>query len=318
MLVSLFEQLPSVHAVAGAAAPIGADALAGSSRSRTLKASGREDRLLVGVFGGTPNLLSTLGVAIVAGRPLNQTDDTSTSPTPVVITRSLAERFWTLGGSLGQTISLPELRGGDYLVVGVSENFGFGTLLRPVAGVITTARGDADFIQSNFVLQTDDAAHVVAAVPQLLANRVVRVKTGRDIVGQDIAQQRLGAWAFSGFGLIAFLLGIGGVFGLVTYFAQSRRRELGVRMALGATLADVLTNAVLSAIGPVAVGVLAGLLIGALCSRVFAALLVGIGDLDFSTYAGVGLVTMVPAGLASLAAAWRLRLLTPSEALRAK
>ena len=169
---------------------------------------------------------------------------------------------------------------------------------------------------SNVVLHADDPGAVVAAVPRHLADRVVRVATGRDIVGRDIAQQRLGAWAFSGFGLVALLLGIGGVFGLVAYLAQARRREFGVRMALGATLSDVVRNAVTAALGPVAVGVAAGLLIGAIVSRVFAALLVGIDGLDPATYAGVGLVMLVPATLAALAAAWRLRRLTPSDALR--
>jgi ABC-type antimicrobial peptide transport system permease subunit len=166
------------------------------------------------------------------------------------------------------------------------------------------------------VLQTDDPGAVVAAVPNHLADRVVRVATGREIVARDIARQRLGAWAFSGFGLVTLLLGIGGVFGLVAYLAQARRREFGVRMALGATPSDVVRNAVAAALGPVTVGVAAGLLIGAVVSRVFAALLVGIDGLDPGTYAGVALVMLVSATVAALAAARRLRRLTPSEAFR--
>jgi hypothetical protein len=202
-------------------------------------------------------------------------------------------------------------------VVGVAENFAFGTLSRPVDGVLVTAFGDLDYnLVTNLVLRADDPAAVAAAVPKLLPDRVVRVATGREIVGHDIAQQRLGAWAFSGFGLVALLLGIGGVFGLVSYLAQTRRREFGVRMALGATLSDVMRGAVSSALRPVAAGVVAGLLIGAVISRVFSALLVGIGGLDPGTYAIVGLVMLVPATVAALAAASRLRRLSPSDALR--
>ena len=115
---------------------------------------------------------------------------------------------------------------------------------------------------------------------------------------------------------MALLLGIGGVFGLVAYLAQARQREFGLHMALGATLSDVVRNAVTAALGPVAVGVVAGLLIGAVVSRVFVALLVGIDGLDPATYAGVGLVMLVPATLAALAAARQLRRLTPADALR--
>jgi putative ABC transport system permease protein len=115
---------------------------------------------------------------------------------------------------------------------------------------------------------------------------------------------------------VALVVRIGGVFGLVAYLAQSRRREFGLRMALGATLSDVVRSAVTGALGPVAVGLAAGLLTGAIASRLFAALLVGIGGLDPGTYVGVGLVLLVPATLAALAAAWPLRRLTPSDSLR--
>jgi predicted permease len=307
-LTDLLEQLPLVRAVAGGVAPIGAEALA---TPRTIRVAGRDERLLVGVLAGTPNLLPTLGVPLLAGRSLNGSDVTSTAPTPVVVTRSLAERLWPSGEALGQTFSLPEMRGGTYVAVGITDDFVFGTLSRPVAGVLVTARGDWDFRVSNLVVQTDDPGAVVAAVPNHLAGRVVRVATGREIVGRDIAQQRLGAWAFSGFGLVALLLGIGSVFGLVAYLAHARRREFGVRMALGATLSEVVRNAVTAALGPVAVGVATGLLLGALVARVFTTLLVGVDGLDPGTYVGVGLVMLVSATVAALAAAWRLRSLTP-------
>jgi hypothetical protein len=239
-----------------------------------------------------------------------------TVSTPVVITRSLAKRLWAAGDALGQTFSVRDMRSGTYVVVGVADDFAFGTLSLPVAGVVVTARGDLEFRESNLVVHADNPDVVVAALPIRLAGRVIRVATGREIVGRDIAQQRLGAWVFSGFGLVALLLGIGGVFGLVAYLAQARRHEFGVRMALGASLPDVVRNAVTAALGPVAVGVATGLMLGAAASQVFAAVLVGIDRLDPSTYAGVGLVMLIPATLAALAAAWRLRRLTPSEALR--
>lgn len=315
-LASLLEQLPSVRAVAGGAPPIGADALASSPYPRKIRVAGREERLLVGVLGGTPNLLSTLGVPLLAGRPLGHADSKSTAPAPVIITRSLADRLWPSGQALGQLFSLPELRLGELVVVGVGGDFAFGTLSRPVAGVVVTARGDSDFRQSSLVLQTDAPGAVVAAVRSQLSGRVVRVSTGREIVGRDIARQRLGAWAFSGFGIVALLLGISGVFALVAHLAESRRREFGVRMALGATLSDVVRKAVTAAMGPVAAGVAAGLILGVVVSTVFRSLLVGIDYMDPGTYAGVGLVMLIPAALAALSAAWRLRRLTPSDALR--
>jgi predicted permease len=316
-LSDLFSSLPLVRAVAGGTAPVGPDALAGNPPLwRTITVGEQKENLLVGVLSGTPNLLTTLGVPLLAGRPLSASDAATMEPLPVIMTRSLAERLWPSGDALGQTFASQPRFPRECVVVGISSDFAFGTLSRAVGGVLVIARGDYDYRVSNMVLQADDPQVVVAAIPKLLPDRVVRVATGRDVVGRDIGQQRLGAWAFSGFGLVALLLAAGGVYGLVTYLVQARRREFGVRMALGATLSDIIRGAVSAALKPVAVGVGVGLLFGVIGSRLFAALLVGINGLDPSTYGGVGVVMLVPASLAALAAASKLRTLSPSDALR--
>jgi hypothetical protein len=316
-LADVFRRLPSVRDVAGGTPPIGAAALTTSTPlPHTFNIAGRQVSALVGVMWGTPNLLSVLGVPLLAGRALDARDAPTVDPISAVITRSLAQRLWPTGDALGQVL----VSGSGYprrsLIVGIAEDFAFGTLSRPVDGVLVIARGDSDFRVSNMVLRTDDPRAVAAAVPAVLADRVVRVTTGREVVARDIAQQRLGAWMFSGFGLVALALGIGGVFGLVAYLAHARQREFGIRMVLGATWPRLLQTAVTAAVWPTAIGMFAGMLMGAAVSRVFAALLVGINGPDPWTYASVGLVVLVPALLAALAAAWRLRRITPGAALR--
>jgi ABC-type antimicrobial peptide transport system permease subunit len=234
-----------------------------------------------------------------------------------VITASLAARLWPQGDALGETVSLPELRGGPYLVVGVARDLSFGSVLRPASGVIITAGNGMSSIVSDFVLRTDHPALVAGAVRRAIEAQVVRVTTGRDVVASDISRQRLGAWFFSGFGVAALLLGVGGAFGLVAYLAESRRREFGVRLALGATVQDLLRHALSAALTPIVAGIAAGLALGALVSQVFSALLVGVGAIDVITYAAVAAAMLGCAAIAALAAAWRLRRTNPSDALRA-
>jgi ABC-type antimicrobial peptide transport system permease subunit len=277
----------------------------------------REYQLLVGVLRGSPNLLSALGVPIVAGRALTAADSAAPVPRPAVITWSLAERLWPGGGALGETLSLPQLRGGPYLVVGIARDLAFGSLARPSSGVVVTAGTGMSAIVSNLVIRTDHPTIVSGMVHGTIKGQVVRVATGREIIARDIGRQRLGAWFFSGFGLAALLLGVGGAFGLVAYLAESRRREFGVRLALGATMSDLVRHGLLAALVPVSAGVAVGLALGAIVSKLFSALLVGVSAMDAITYAVVAATMLSCTAIAALAAAWRLRRTTPADALRA-
>ena len=113
------------------------------------------------------------------------------------------------------------------------------------------------------------------------------------------------------------ILGGGGVFGLVAYLAESQRREFGVRLALGADGRRLVRDGLMAALTPVSIGAGAGLLVGAALSRVFQSLLVGVSALDPATYAMVAIAMLACATLAGLSAAWRLRKMTPADALRA-
>jgi putative ABC transport system permease protein len=144
----------------------------------------------------------------------------------------------------------------------------------------------------------------------------VAIATGREIVARDLGRQRLGAWFFSGFGLIALVLGAGGVFGLVAYLAESRRREFGVRVALGATPRDLVRRGVAAGLVPVGVGAAAGLIAAAIVARVFVSALPGLSTLDPLTYVSVALLMTACAAGAGLTGAWRLRTVAPADALR--
>lgn len=316
-LVAALEGLPGVSEVAEGISPIGAEALSSVRGPRIIRAEDREHQLRVGVLQGGPNLLSALGVPILAGRALTAADSAAPVPRPAVITQSLAERLWPGGEALGETLSLQQWRGGPYLVVAIARDLAFGSLAGPGNGVIVTAGPGMSAIVSDFVIRTDHPEDVAGLLRRTIKGQVVRVATGREVVARDIGRQRLGAWFFSGFGIAALLLGVGGAFGLVAYLSESRRREFGVRLALGATMSDLVRHGLYAALVPVSAGVAVGLALGALVSRLFSALLVGVSAIDAATYAAVAAAVLSCAAMAALAAAWRLRRTTPSDALRA-
>ena len=117
---------------------------------------------------------------------------------------------------------------------------------------MVTAQPILDGMTSFFIVRTEQPAMVAGAIRRTIKAAVLNVATGREIVARDIGRQRLGAWFFSGFGLAALLLGIGGAFGLVAYLAESQRREFGVRLALGANMGHLVRRGLAAALVPVA------------------------------------------------------------------
>jgi predicted permease len=306
--------VPEVTEVAVGPPPLG------SHDRIVIKKLRANDRILegasIGLWRGSPELLSALGVPILAGRSLTISDSQG-PPFAAVISQSLAKRLWPDGTALGQPLSAPNSRAGPFLVVGIAPDLPFGSLTEPGNGVVVTARQIGGLVVSNFVVRTGRPTLVAGHIRRTIQGQVVNVLTGSELVARDLGRQRLGAWFFSGFGIAALLLGIGGAFGLVAYLAEAQRREFGVRLALGATMGHLLRQGVAAALIPVSAGLVAGLFFAALVSRLFTALLAGISTLDVATYVGVAITTLGCATAAALAAAWRLRRTSPSDALRA-
>jgi putative ABC transport system permease protein len=312
--------LPGVQEVAHGTTPISAQAT-NLLAPRSVEAAGISHELSVGrVFGGA-ELLHALGVPILAGRSLTAAD-AATRPAPAVITASLASRLWPDGDPLGDVVSLGGGRtGGEYQVVGIARDFVYGSLASPASGVIVTASNNLGGNAPQFVVRSNTPQELAAAVRAVVKDIVPEatslvIDLGADVLARDLGRQRLGAWFFSGFGLAALMLGVGGVFGLVAYMAESRRREFAVRLALGATQRDLVQHGVRAALVPVTVGVVAGLIGAALVARLFTSLLTGLSSLDPLTYATVAVTMLGSATLAGLSAAWRLRRLMPTDALR--
>jgi putative ABC transport system permease protein len=107
-----------------------------------------------------------------------------------------------------------------------------------------------------------------------------------------------------------------GVFGILAYSVQQRAREFGVRIALGATMTDVLGLVVRNAIWVTAAGAVVGLALAAVLSRLIGNVLFGVQPWDPITFASVAIVLALTAAVATAAPAWRAARVDPAVALR--
>jgi putative ABC transport system permease protein len=157
-------------------------------------------------------------------------------------------------------------------------------------------------------------AAAVARVDKNLA--LTQVRTIDEIAEQATSQPRFRARLVAMFAALALIVAAVGVAGLLAFSVQQRRRELGVRMALGARGADVVRLVLGDAVRVVSIGVVLGLVGAAALTRALAALLFGVTPLDAVTFVAAPAVLCAAALLASAAPAWKAARTDPAVALR--
>ena len=145
---------------------------------------------------------------------------------------------------------------------------------------------------------------------------IADVQTLRDQIELTLFPSRIAAWTLGGFGLLALLLAGIGIYGVVSYGAAQRTREIGVRMALGAKERDVLRLVLWDGLLVIGAGLAIGLLLAAAATRLVAAFLYGVGATDPLTFVIVPLLLGVVAIVASYIPARRAVKVDPLVALR--
>jgi putative ABC transport system permease protein len=171
------------------------------------------------------------------------------------------------------------------------------------------------------VRTTGDPRSLLEPIRRLLHQRdpdlpLVQVATMDEVMAAAVEEQRFSTTLMSGFALVALVLAGIGVYAVISYSVSGRRREIGIRIALGARAETVRNMVVRQGLRPAAAGVASGLLAAAGLSRFLHALLVGVTPLDLATYVFLPSLLLLVALGAILVPAWRASRVAPLEALR--
>ncbi|MEJ2218101.1 MAG: ABC transporter permease [Gemmatimonadota bacterium] len=291
-----------------------------------VKEPGREDDpdLLSFIHPVSLEYFRTLGLQVVAGRKWNRSEEHA-DPVPVVVNETLARSLaGDAAAAVGRTATLGDLH---ILVVGVARNSHHYGLDEEIRSQLYLPVARLPFAMDRGDIIVRAAAGAGRSVPAALRRAVwaaqpdVPVPTVRSMqswLDRSTAGRRFDSVIFGVFAAVALLLAAGGLYGTLLYMAGQRRRELGIRLALGASRARI-EGAVLR--GGVALGV-AGIALGLLgawfSNRLLQSRVWGVGRADPVALGGAAAVLLLTAVVASWLPARRAGRVDPLETLRAE
>jgi predicted permease len=265
----------------------------------------------------TPGYFATMSIPLRRGRVFQLTD-TDDHPQVVVINETLA-RFFGERDPVGQRIRV----GGAWrTVVGVVSDVKSGSLEAEIRPQLYLPHAQWAWGGMTVVAQTegDPLAYVQAARNELKALDqllpAAKVRTMSQVVSDASSARRFNTALLMFFAVAALLLTALGIYGVVAFVVGRRRREIGVRMALGARPRDALRLVLRQGMKPVAIGCVAGLAGSLAVSRLVASQLYGISPADPLTLGGAMALLLAAALLACWLPARRAARVDPMEALR--
>ena len=281
----------------------------------------------------TPGYLETLRVPLLRGR-LIQASDGPQSAQVAVVTEAFVKRYFSHQEPLGSHLDFgnKEIREVVGVVGDVQQSSGFGNF-GPLAAVpdvyVPAAQTAGDFFKlvhvwfdPNWVVRVAGTPSSVIPGIQNVASTIdpllpiAEFRTFNDLRALSVSDQRFQATLLGSLSGLALMLAIVGIYGLMSQSVVERTRELGIRMALGATLSQAIREATLPGVMLAIAGVAVGCFLAGLSARVFAHLVWGVTTTDPATYAGVAAGLLVVAGLASLIPALHISRLNPADTLR--
>jgi predicted permease len=275
---------------------------------------------------------STLGVRLERGRVFTASEENFGPPPVVVVSESFAKRFFPNSDPIGQRITLGishdsagtnssvDSRGEIVGIVndvhqrGLNDEvvpavyLGWGTL--PLTDIVFVVRSKSE-LQA---IASGIRERVRAADP---AVPIFDLSTMQDLVTESVAQPRFYMLLLTAFAALALLLAALGIYGVISYSVSQRTRELGIRIALGATQDRVVRLVLGQGIALTMLGVAAGLVGAYWLMHLLAALLFGVGATDSGTFIVVAIVLAGVASLASYVPARRAARVDPVIAMRA-
>jgi len=270
----------------------------------------------------TPTYFDTLGIPLLAGRTLT-TQDTRAKPTRVVINRALAKLFFPHVDPIGHWLVMGDdgSRPPDFQIVGLVETAKYRLMQEPAPPTLYTLMEEDDPSAVLYVRTEGNPLNVIRPGQDVIRKMgggvpLIEVAPLEQEVQNSLWQERLVAGLACFFSFVALLLAGIGLYGTLAYSVARRKRELGIRIAIGARVGHILETVCGRMTWAVGIGILAGWALSAASLRFTRGFLFEVEPLDKISLATAAIAVLICACFAALIPSWRAIRTDASSALR--
>jgi predicted permease len=269
----------------------------------------------------SPEYFTAIGVPIVEGRAFSN-DDRPESPRVAIVNETFARRYWPGESAVGKTFRSRVSDGVEFQIVGVSADHKVITVGEPPTPFLHVARTQRPSSYTTIIARTrgdatallrDMRRELLALEPNLV---FVENQTMEAEVGATMFPVRAGAFVVSIVGGVALLLAAIGLYGVIAYSVARRTKEIGIRLALGAQPASVLTLVMRQGLMVAISGLAFGFVLATIASRTIGSTLYGIRTSDPVSWIAASAILLGVSAIANIVPAWRASRVEPSRALR--
>jgi putative ABC transport system permease protein len=316
--LSALRSLPGVEAAATSATLPGVPAQYAVELKLAEGRAESEPKIMVERRFVSPGYFATLQIPLLAGESCPEDPDSHSA----LVNRSFANTYFAGQPVLGRHLvaaANPFLGEGEIRgIVGDAREAGLDRAPVPTAYWCGSAPGP----DPNYLIRTRTEPMAMA---DTIRRKIHEIEPGRSVfdvmpltdhLGQAFSDTRLRTVLLTFFAITALSLACLGLYGTLSYFVSIRRREVGLRLALGAVQGQVLRQFLFEGLSVAAVGCAGGILLGAACARLLAGMLYGVSPSGGVTLSGVMLTILIVAAGASLIPAIRAARVEPMQVLR--
>jgi predicted permease len=269
-----------------------------------------------------PGYFAAMGIPLLRGRTFREGERLETATT-VVISDLLARTYFPGEDPLGRhvRVALHGRTARNYEIIGVVGDSRHEVAKPPEPMIYYSMDSGISSYASLVIRSPQDVTQLALPIQQLIERKdpdlaVSDIETVEQIIGRTTTDASFSAELTLAFAILSLLLASVGLYGVLSYLVAQRRREIGVRIALGAHRGQVMRLTLVDGMRPTALGLLLGLVAGAAVARLIRNLLYGVQPMDASVFVGVAFVLVSVAIAACLIPAWRASRLDPVQALR--